>query len=118
METIYYSVDMKQITCQAGEERQASGAPEGVRCVVVPRKRPADAKGGTVIDFEACRRAAERARLREEQACAVSEQIREQERKNAAKRERRAAFGFIADVCATAAIIAVAALVLIRFCML
>ena len=69
METIYYSVDMKQITCQAGEERQASGAPEGVRCVVVPKKRPAAARDSVVIDFETCRRAAEQARLSGEQAC-------------------------------------------------
>ena len=38
METIFYHVDAKQITCQASEDRKASGAAGEVRCVVVPRK--------------------------------------------------------------------------------
>ena len=34
METIFYHVDAKQITCQASEDRKASGAAGEVRCVV------------------------------------------------------------------------------------
>ena len=53
METIFYHVDAKQITCQASEDRKASGAAGEVRCVVVPRKKSAAAERGrgTVVDM-------------------------------------------------------------------
>lgn len=114
METIYYSVETKPITVSAGEEEKVSGAAGEVRCVVVPRRKRAagERKKGVVVEMaEYRRRGAGPAKAEPVEAGAAELEDGPEE----TRESRRAAFGLLLDLCATAAIVAVCVLAAIRF---
>lgn len=114
METIYYYVDTKQITCQAGEDRKVSGAAGEVRCVVVPRRKSAagEKEKGVVVDMTEYRK---REAGPAEAEPVEAEVVELEDGPEETRESRRAAFGLLLDLCATAAIVGVCVLAAIRF---
>lgn len=114
MKTVFFSIDARQAACCAEEERRASGAPEGMRCVIIPRNRSAvRSNRGSILDFETCRRRLEQKQARDSAlplSCPSAPQFR--------RKRRRISLLLAADLCASAAVVAAAALALIHFCML
>ncbi len=115
METIFYHVDAKQITCQASEDRKASGAAGEVRCVVVPRKKSAAAERGrgTVVDMMEYRK-----RREAPPEPVEAELVELEDSTDESKGRWRAAFGLVLDLCATAAIVGVCIVAAIRLFLL
>ena len=93
METIYYRLNAARITAGA---RKASGG-ESMRCVVLPQA-PRAGGGGKVISFDAYRRA--RGKTPEALCPPAAEEAPRR------RQDRRSARWAMADLCATAAIVA------------
>ena len=103
METIYYRLDAKRLTCSAADaEKQASGGAP-VCYAFVPRTRPARGRTGVVVDFEAYR-----ARMQQQTPTAQTALPRRRRRL-----KRMAGMGM--ELCATGSMVALAVGMLIRF---
>lgn len=105
METIYYRLDAKRLTCSGvGAEKQVSGG-EPVCYAFVPWTRPTGGKTGVVVDFQAYRQA----QVQEQVPSSPSELPR----RRRSRMERVAGLGM--ELCATGAIVALVVGMLIRF---
>ena len=110
METIYLNLDARRVTvCEGARDQKACVGQEAVCYTVLPRRRVPRPEG-TVLDFEACRRALEGAAMAEE----VPEEIPAPE--TAAPRPRRKPdLALAADLIASAGMLAAVAAVAVRF---
>ena len=106
MKTIYYSIDAKRLTmCGRAEGRRASGGAETVcYAFVSPRRQARREQPGKILDFEAYRQEAERPETEEP----VRREVQE-------TKPRGLRPWLLLDLCASAAVVAVVAAVLVRF---
>lgn len=104
METIFYRIDAAQMAVQDREVEKASGGQEGPCYVIVPKKKAASlpSGGGKIINFSAYR------------AAHSGERVQKEEKPDSV----RIPVGLLIDLCASAAVVAVLVLVLIRFLLL
>lgn len=103
METIYYHLNATRITL--GRDQKASGG-EGIRCTVIPQKQHPVQNGGTVLDFEAYRRAL----TGEATPTAQDREPPKQERA-----PKGPSLWLVVDLCISAAVVCCAALAALGF---
>lgn len=106
METIYYSINAKRLTVcgQAGGRRASGGGETVCYAFVSPHRKQAPAGSGKILDFDACRRSRAQAQP------ALPDAAEQRGPRNRGPRP-----WLLLDLCASAALVAVVAAVLIRF---
>lgn len=112
METIFVTLDARQITARGAQSRQKICVGQETVCQSAPPRRISSAQEGKVLDFEACRQAlAEKARELEAPPTPAEP---EPEREPVLPR-RRWDLALAADITASVGVLAVLAAVAARF---
>lgn len=112
METIFVTLDARQITARGAQSRQKICVGQETVCQSAPPRRTYAAQAGKVLDFEACRQAlAEKAREPEAPPTPAEP---EPEREPVLPR-RRWDLALAADITASVGVLAVLAAVAARF---
>lgn len=107
MKTIYINLDAVPMEGTVMAQQASGGQGPVYRAVVVPARRPASARRGEVLDFEACRQA-----LEEHTPPAEPQQPDQSDTRPA---PRRWSVGLILDVVVSAAVVAMAAAITVQF---
>lgn len=112
METIFVTLDARQITARGAQSRQKICVGQETVCQSAPPRRTSSAQAGKVLDFEACRQAlVEKAREPEAPPTPAEP---EAEREPVLPR-RRWDLALAADITASVGVLAVLAAVAARF---
>lgn len=112
METIFVTLDARQITARGAQSRQKICVGQETVCQSAPPRRTSSAQAGKVLDFEACRQAlAEKAGEPEVPPTPAEP---EPEREPVPPR-RRWDLALAADITASVGVLAVLAAVAARF---
>lgn len=112
METIFVTLDTRQIAARGTQSRQKICVGQEMVCEAVPSRRKAPAQAGKILDFETCRRALEE---KTEELEAVSHPAELEPEQEPVPSRRRWDLALAADITASVGVLAVLAAVAVRF---
>lgn len=110
METIFVTLDTRQIAARGTQNRQKICVGQETVCEAVPSRRNSSAQAGKVLDFEVCRRALEK------KAAALDEvPVAPEPKQEPVPPRRRWDLALAADLTASVGVLAVLAVVAAQF---
>lgn len=112
METIFVTLDARQIAARGAQRRQKLCVGQEMVCEAVPSRRKAPAQAGKILDFEACRRALEE---KAEDLDEISHPAAPEPEQPPNPTRSRWDLALAADITASVGVLAVLAAVAVRF---